>query len=76
MRETKEISDTLLVAFLSIKKFDVIPKLYDGRVTFEVTGKGINQAIEDFYSNPTIQILDFCKTYRAIRSALFNLRGN
>jgi hypothetical protein len=75
MTQSKEISDTLLVAFLSMKSFNVMPKLSNGRVTFEVTGIGINEAIETFYSNPTVPVLDFCKTYRAIRSALFNLGG-
>ena len=75
MKEKKELTDTLLVAYLSLLGFQIKP-IQDGKlVSFEITGEGLTHAIEEFYYNPSVPILDFCKAYRAIRSALFNLRG-
>jgi hypothetical protein len=73
--ELRELTDTLLVAYLALLGFQVKPKQNEKLISFEVTGDGLTKAIEGFYySNPPVPILDFCKSYRAIRSALFNLR--
>jgi len=75
MEQKRELTDTLLVAYLSLQRFQVKPKK-DGRlISFEVSGDNLTDAIEGFYTNPSVPVLDFCKAYRAIRSALFNLRG-
>jgi hypothetical protein len=75
MEEKKELTDTLLVAYLSLQSFQIKPNRDGKLVSFEIAGEGLTEAIEGFYSNPSVPILDFCKAYRAIRSALFNLRG-
>ena len=75
MQEKRELTDTLLVAYLSLQKFEVRPKKSGNLISFEVSGEGLTHAIEGFYCNPTVAILDFCQAYRGIRSALFNLRG-
>ncbi len=73
--ERKELSDSFLVAFLSLQGFQVNPKKRGNLVVFEVSGNGLSEAIEGFYQNHSIPIIDFCKSYRTIRSAIFNLRG-
>ena len=75
MEEKKELTDTLLIAYLSLLGFQIKPNQDGKLVSFEITGEGLTNAIEEFYCNPPVLILDFCKAYRTIRSALFNLRG-
>jgi hypothetical protein len=76
MKEKKDLTDTLLVAYLSQQGFQIKPNRDGKLVSFEITGESLTDAIEGFYTNPSVPILDFCKAYRAIRSALFNLRGS
>jgi hypothetical protein len=75
MKETRKLTDTLLVAYLNLQGFQIRPKKDGKLISFEVTGDELTGVIEQFYANPSVPILDFCKGYRAIRSALFNLRG-
>jgi len=75
MKETRELTDTLLLAYLSLQGFQIKPKSSGKLISFEVSGQGLTNAIEGFYANPTVPVLDFVKAYRTIRSALFNLRG-
>lgn len=74
MEEKGKYSDTLLVAYLSLQDFQIKPQQNGKLISFEVTGENLTKAIERFYTNPSTPILDFCKAYRSIRSALFNLR--
>ena len=74
--EQREFTGTLLVSYLQTRGFSVFPKNNGGRlVIFIVSGKGLSEAIEGFYQNPSIPILTFCEAYRSLRSALFNLKG-
>ena len=73
--EKKELTDAFLVAYLSLQGFQITPKKKERLVVFEVSGNGLSEAIEGFYQNHSIPIIDFCKSYRTIRSAIFNLRG-
>lgn len=75
MKERRELTDTLLIAYLSLQGFQVRPKTEGKLISFEISGDGLTEAIQDFYANPSVPVLEFCKCYRAIRSALFNLRG-
>lgn len=76
MEEMKELTDTLLVSYLALLGFQIRPQKNGTLISFEVKGEELNKAIEDFYyANPSVRVLDFCKTYRTLRSALFNLRG-
>lgn len=72
--KTKELTDTLLTAYLDFRGFAVKGKINPHKVSFIVSGDFIDEAIEDFYTNPTIPILSFCSSYKKIRSMLFNLR--
>lgn len=74
MEEIREFTDTLLLAYLSVRNFQIKPKQNDKLISFEVSGEGITEAIQQFYDNPDVPILTFCQHYKGIRSALFNLR--
>ena len=74
--ETKELTDTLLTAFLDFRGFTIKGKINPHKVSFIVSGDFLDEAIEDFYTNPKIPILSFCSSYKKIRSMLFNLRGS
>jgi hypothetical protein len=75
LEEKRKLSDTFIVTYLVILGFTIKP-LNQGRlISFEVSGEGLSEAIEGFYSNPPVHILDFYKSYRSIRSAIFNMRG-
>ena len=73
--ETKEFTDSLLTAFLDLQGFTVRPKLNDKKVSFIVSGDHLNEAIEEFYGNPKIPILNFCSSYKKVRSMIFNMRS-
>lgn len=74
--DQKLFSDALVVAFLSLKGFQVKPhKLENGRVAFEVIGENVEEAVEEFYSNIKVPVSSFCSAYRTVRSIMFNARG-
>lgn len=77
MEQTKELTDSLLLSYLDYKGFSVTPKINDNNklISFKVVGNNLDVAIQDFYSNPKIPILNFCNSYRKIRSMIFNLKG-
>jgi hypothetical protein len=77
MIQTKELTDSLLTAYLDYSEYSVTPKTNgDGKqISFEVTGENVNDAIQRFYLNPKIPILNFCSSYKKIRSMIFNLKG-
>jgi len=73
--KSKEFTDTLLTAYLDFRGFTVKPKINPyKKISFIVSGDLLDNAIEDFYTNPKIPILSFCGSYKKIRSMLFNLR--
>lgn len=78
MKQTKELTDTLLTAFLDYQGFSVRPKVNGNnkQVSFEITGDNLDDAIQQFYLNPKVPILNFCSSYKKIRSMIFNLKGN
>ena len=77
MEQSKELTDNLLTAYLDYKGFSVTPKTNgDGKqISFKVTGEDVNEAIQRFYLNPKIPVLNFCSSYKKIRSMIFNLKG-
>lgn len=73
--------DTMLVAFLKLKGFTVIPWVSrddpsDIRVTFDVEGDegDIEAAINAFYGNEMIGIQDFCKSFKETKSNMHALK--
>ena len=75
--QTKELTDTLLTAYLDSKGNSVKPKVngQGKQISFEVSGKNLDEAIQQFYTNPKVPILHFCSSYKKIRSMIFNLKG-
>ena len=78
MERTKELTDSLLTAYLDYKGFSVTPKVNDNgkQISFEIAGDNLDDAIQQFYLNPKIPILNFCSSYKKIRSMIFNLKGS
>ena len=74
MIQTKELTDALLTAYLDYEGYPIKPKVNGKQISFEVPGENLDEAIQRFYSNPKIPILQFCSSYRKIRSMIFNLR--
>ncbi|MGD0883569.1 MAG: hypothetical protein ABSA46_01615 [Thermodesulfovibrionales bacterium] len=75
MEKKKELTDTLLLAYLSLSGFSITPKNNGRLIAFEVSGESLTDTIETFYRNPEVKILDFITHYKNIRSMIFNLRG-
>lgn len=74
--ETRNFMDSLVAAFLDLKGFTVRAKKLDsGRVAFDVTGEGIDKALENFYENEKVPVANFCASYRNIRSMMFAAKG-
>ena len=78
---TTSYEDTMLVAFLKLKGFTVIPyvsrdDLSDIRVSFDVDGdeKEIEAAVNAFYANEQIGIQDFCKSFKETKSNMHALK--
>lgn len=77
MEQTKELSDTLLTAFLDYEGFLVKPLINGNgkQISFQIAGDNLDEAIQRFYLNPKIPVLSFCGSYKKIRSMIFNLKG-
>jgi hypothetical protein len=77
MIQTKELTDTLLTAYLDFTGLAVTPRTNgDGKhISFEITGENLDEAIQHYYLNPKVPILNFCSSYKKIRSMIFNLKG-
>ncbi len=70
------LDDATVVSFLSLRKFKVTPqRQQEGRVDFLVEGEGINEALQDLYGNAPVGVLDYIKTFKALRSSIFALKG-
>jgi len=68
--------DASIVAFLAIKNFKITPqKKPNGKVVFLVEGKNIDLALGDLYNNAPVGVLDFIKTFKALRSSIFALKA-
>ncbi|MDA8086741.1 MAG: hypothetical protein M0Z75_08585 [Nitrospiraceae bacterium] len=71
-------SDPSIVAFFeaSKKPFRIIPqRASNGQVEFLVEGEGIDQALDELYSNRQVGVLDFIKSLKGLRSSIFALKG-
>lgn len=74
--EKMVLDDASVVAFLSLQQLKITPQIKpDGRVGFLVEGKNINEALQDLYSNAPVGVLDYIKTFKALRSSIFALKG-
>lgn len=75
--EIKELTDSILVSYLHYKSFSVKPLCNNNQklISFEISGKDLTTAIEEFYSNPKVPILNFVQSYKTVRSMIFNLKG-
>jgi hypothetical protein len=78
---TTSYEDTLLVAFLKLKGFTVVPWVCrdnpsDVRVSFDVQGdeNEIEAAVNAFYANEQIGIQDFCKSFKETKSNMHALK--
>jgi len=74
--DIREFTDCQLTAFFDFRGYSITPIRQNQRVAFIVRGYGIDDVIDEFYKNPKIPILDFCNSYKKIRSMIFNLRGS
>ncbi len=69
--------DASIVTFLSLRNFKVTPqKDLNGRVVFLVEGENIDSTLADLYSNASVGVLDFIKTFKALRSSIFALKAS
>ncbi len=75
MIETIELSDALPAAYLRTLNFSIRPKhIKPNKIIFVISGENLNQALETFYLNPKIRILDFCSSYRELRGMIFTFK--
>ena len=66
-----------LVAFISLfKKTNPRPaiRISDNRVLFELD-EDVSEAIDAFYRNVPVNIADYCKTLKMVRSMIFNVKA-
>ena len=74
--EKAMLDDASVVAFLSLRKFKITPQQKpDGKVGFLVEGTNINEALQELYGNARVGVLDYIKTFKALRSSIFALKG-
>jgi hypothetical protein len=77
--EQRVFSDPSIPAYFQAanKPFKVIPhrNTTSGQVEFSVQGQGIDQALDELYSNSLVGILDYIKALKSLRSAIFALKG-
>lgn len=66
-----------LVAFISLFK-KTNPRPYkrnaDSRIVFEFS-EDVSEAVDAFYRNVPVNIADYCKTLKMIRSMIFNVKA-
>jgi len=66
-----------LVAFISLfKKTNPRPfkRKSDNRIVFEFA-EDVSEAVDAFYRNVPVNIADYCKTLKMIRSMIFNVKA-
>ncbi len=74
--DTTVLDDASVVAFLCLKKFKITPQVKpDGKVGFLVEGTRINDALQELYANAPVGVLDYIKTFKALRSSIFALKA-
>jgi hypothetical protein len=78
---TTSYRDTMLVAFLKLKGFIIIPWISwdnpdDPIVEFDIQGdkEAILEAVNAFYANEQIGIQDFCKSFKETKSNMHALK--
>lgn len=75
-KKKSDFNDALLTAYLDSRGFSVRAKAVGGQVTFEVTGAHLDDAVQDYYSNPNVPVLTFVQSYKKIKSMFYNCKGN
>jgi hypothetical protein len=45
-------------------------------IEWEVTGYGIDAALQELFNNPTIPIMTFIKEWKVLRQSIFALKGD
>jgi len=76
--EKRVFSDPVVPAyFIAVSKpFKVIPqKNLSGLVDFRVEGIGIDEALNEFYSDTLVGISTYVRALKGLRSAIFSLKG-
>ncbi|MBI5740513.1 MAG: hypothetical protein HZA16_07305 [Nitrospirae bacterium] len=76
--EKRIFSDPTIPAFFeaSKKPFKIIPeKSQNGQVVFIVEGEDIDKALSELYSNVSINVLDYIKALKGLRSSIFALKS-
>jgi hypothetical protein len=79
--EEKTFSDpNIPAAFEAMKKpFKIYPQRNDSNsqlVEFCVRGRGIDAALEEVYANASVGVLDFIRSLKMLRSAIYTLKGS
>ena len=80
VEEISGIEDVYLVAYLQMRGFTTMPYIKETkeselpRVIWDVQGKGIEQARQDFYSNAS-GIRDFVRSLKEIRQDMHSMRN-
>ena len=77
--EQRIFSDPTIVSYFvaSNKPFKIIPQRnINGQVEFSVEGQGIDQALDELYSNSPVGVLDYIKALKSFRSSIFALKGD
>ncbi|MBZ0156278.1 MAG: hypothetical protein K8I29_08740 [Alphaproteobacteria bacterium] len=72
--EKSTLEDTAVVAYLALRGHRFKPvKKYDGRIAFEVEGD-IAHSLQEIYDNKPCPILDYIKSLKTVRGAIFSLK--
>lgn len=77
--EKRIFSDPTIPSYFvaSNKPFKIIPQRNtNGQVEFSVEGQGIDQALDELYSNSPVGALDYIKALKSFRSSIFALKGD
>jgi hypothetical protein len=73
---SKEFTDALMTAYLDLRGFHIKPiTLGNKQIAFEIYGEHLTDAIQEFYENPKVPVLNFCASYKKVRSMIFNLKA-
>jgi len=76
--EQRIFSDPTIVSYFAVsnKPFKITPQRNtNGQVEFAVEGHGIDQALDELYSNSPVGVLDYIKALKGYRSSIFALKG-
>lgn len=68
--QTQTTTENRLTTYLSLRGFHIETININGSIKFEVSGKGLDQAIRDFYSNPEVRLFDYFRHFDLIREMI------